>query len=131
MGISGFDFSARSGDEEVSQDLYLYLNKLLDAYVAMHGIKVLPNFRIAGELASLNALNVYPPKSWFIVGTIGCGGNTAFNSMLLRYKLIFARPAHLIIYGTLKEIYRQILDDFGVPYAVFEDFNKRSRNASK
>lgn len=129
MGISGFDFSARSGDEEVSQDLYLYLNKLLDAYVAIHGVKILPNFRIAGELASLNVLNIYPPKSWFIAGTIGCSGNVELNSMLLRYKLVFARPDHLIVYGTLKEMYRQILNDFDVSYTVFEDFNKRSRNA--
>lgn len=60
MGICGFDFSARNGDEKVTQDFYLYLNKLLDAYVALNGVKVLPNFRIAGELSSLNVLRIYP-----------------------------------------------------------------------
>lgn len=128
MGISGFDFSARNGDEEVSQDMYLYLNKLLDAYVASHGIKILPNFRIAGELSSLNVLKIYPPNSWFAVGTLGCSGNIEANSMLLRYKLMFARPKHLVIYGVLNDAYRKILEEYGVKYSVFEDFNRRSRS---
>ncbi|MCI5601039.1 MAG: hypothetical protein SOZ02_01150 [Hallerella porci] len=69
MGICGFDFSARIGDKEVSQDLYLYINKLLDSYVALNGIKILPNFRIAGSISSLNVLRIYPSKSSFAVGT--------------------------------------------------------------
>lgn len=128
MGICGFDFSARAGDEDVSQDMYLYLNKLLDVYVASHEIKILPNFRIAGNLSSLNVLRIYPPNSWFAVGTLGCSGNEKFNSMLLRYKLMFARPKHLLIYGILKDIYRKILEEYGVEYSIFEDFNRRSRN---
>lgn len=106
---------------------YLYLNKLLDAYVALNGVKVLPNFRIAGELSSLNVLRIYPPNSWFAVGTLGCDRNEVLNSTLLRYKLIFARPALLIIYGKLKDVYRQILEDFGVKYIVFEDYHSRCR----
>lgn len=129
-GVCGFDFSARCGDEEVSQDLYLYLNKLFDAYVALHGIKILPNFRIAGDLSSLNVLKIYPPQCWFAVGTLGCGGNVEANSMLLRYKLIFARPKCLIIYGSLKDAYRRILEEYGVKYSVFEDFNRRCRHGN-
>lgn len=127
MGICGFDFSARVGDDEVNQDLYMYLNKLLDAYVAIHGVKVLPNFRTTGNLASLNMLRIYPPNGIFAVGTLGCGENKEFNSTLLRYKILFTRTKHLLVYGTLKDVYRKILDEYGVKFTVFEDFHRRSR----
>ncbi len=128
MGICGFDFSAREGDKEVNQDFYLYLNKLLDAYFALNGIKILPNFRITGELSSLKVFHIYPPKTWYAVGTLGCAnGRVAENEMLLRYKLIFARPGHLLIYGVLKEEYEKILESNETAYTVFEDYARRSR----
>ena len=58
---------------------------------------------------------------------LGCGGYEELNITLLRYKLFFARPKHLMIYGELKDTYREILDEFGVQYTVFEDYSKRSR----
>lgn len=127
MGICGFDFSARAGDDEINQDFYIYLNKLLDAFVALHDIKILPNFRTAGSLASLNILQLYPPNGIFAVGTLGCGGNENLNSTLLRYKLLLARPKHLVIYGKLNATYRKILEEFAINYSVFEDYNRRSR----
>ena len=107
--------------------MYMYFNKLLDAYVALHDVKVLPNFRIAGNISSLNMLRIYPPNGFFAVGTLGCNGNEDYNSILLRTKLIFTRPKHLIIYGMLKSVYQEILNEFGVEFTVFEDFNQRSR----
>lgn len=128
MGICGFDFSAREGDDETNQDFYLYLNKLLDAYFALNGIKVLPNFRISGKLSSLQVFHIYPPKTWYAVGTLGCAkGHIAENETLLRYKLIFARPSHLLVYGVIKEEYKKILESNGIPYTVFEDYARRSR----
>lgn len=127
MGICGFDFSARAGDDDINQDFYIYLNKLLDAFVALHGVKILPNFRTAGSMASLNILRLYPPNGIFAVGTLGCGGSENINSTLLRYKLLLTRPKHLVIYGKLKDAFRKILEEFAVNYSVFEDYNRRSR----
>lgn len=128
LGMTGFDFSAREGDDEVNQDFYLYLNKLLDAYFASCGIRILPNFRITGELSSLKVFHIYPPKTWYAVGTLGCAkGHVAENEILLRYKLIYARPGHLLVYGVLKDEYRKILVSNETPYTVFEDYARRSR----
>ena len=128
LGMTGFDFSAREGDDEVNQDFYLYLNKLLDAYFASCGIRILPNFRITGELSSLKVFHIYPPKTWFAVGTLGCAnGHIAENETLLRYKLIFSRPGYLLVYGVLKDEYRKILVSNETPYTVFEDYARRSR----
>lgn len=128
MGICGFDFSAREGDDEANQDFYLYLNKILDAYFALNGVKILPNFRITGELSSLKVFHIYPPKTWYAVGTLGCAkGRVAENEMLLRYKLIYARPGHLLVYGVLKDEYRKILESNETPYTVYEDYARRSR----
>ncbi len=127
MGICGFDFSARAGDDETNQDFYIYLNKLSDAFVALHGVKILPNFRTAGSMASLNILQLYPPNGIFAVGTLGCRGNESLNSTLLRYKLLSTRPKHLVIYGKLKDAFRKILEEFDINYSVFEDYNRRSR----
>lgn len=132
MGISGFDFSARKGDDANNQNFYLYLNKLLGAYVAFHGIRIFPNFRIGGDIKSMRILNLYPPKSWFIAGTLGCANGHVFeNVVLLKQKLLFARPTGLAIYGVLKNEYKSILDDSGVIYSVYKDFRSASWNESR
>lgn len=132
MGISGFDFSARKGDDENNQNFYLYLNKLLDAYAAFHGIHIFPNFRIGGEVTSMKILNLYPPKSWFIAGTLGCANGHVFeNEVLLKQKLLFTRPGGLAIYGLLRNEYKAILDDSGVNYRVYKDFRSSSWDKSR
>ena len=132
MGIAGFDFSARKGDDEKNQDFYLYLNKMLDAYVAFHGIRIFPNFRTGGKTTSMNILNLYPPHSWFIAGTLGCANGHIFeNEVLLKQKLLFTRPAGLAVYGILRDEYKTILDESAIQYRVYRDFRNASRNDSR
>ena len=47
--------------------------------------------------------------------------------MYLRTKLVVTNPDMLIYYGKLKPEYAQILEDYGVNYKVFTDFQRLSR----
>lgn len=47
--------------------------------------------------------------------------------MYLRTKLIVTNPNMFIYYGKLKPEYAHILDEYGVQYKVFTDFQRLSR----
>ncbi len=126
MGVIGFDLSPRLGEDIKQQKLNLLINQMVNAYRAIHGIKILSNFR-TGDIRTVNVLNSYPPNSWYAVGTLGCSrGHVEKNSILLRTKLIYARPERLLIYGMLRREYKEILDELGIPYNVYQDFKNRS-----
>ena len=38
------------------------------SYLALHGVKLMPNFR-TGNLETMDVLNSYPPNAWYTVGT--------------------------------------------------------------
>lgn len=131
MGVTGFDLSPRQGYDIHLQKFNIYLSQMVNAYRAMNGIKILPNFR-TGDLSTLDCLNSYPPKSTFAVGTLGCArGNVEANKLLLKAKILCARPKRFLIYGTLKDCYAEILNDYGIPYRVYENHQKVSRRKYK
>lgn len=122
MGVVGFDLSPRLGWNLEQQKFNLLINQLLNAYRAVNGIKILPNFRI-GELSTISALDSYPSDCLFAVGTLGCSkGYKSINSTILRAKLLYKRPNGLLVYGMLHPEYQNILDEFGIPYRVYQDF---------
>ena len=56
---------------------------------------------------------------------MGCGkGRIKINEMYLRTKLILTNPDMLIYYGKLKPEYIRILEEYGVTYKVFTDFQR-------
>ena len=127
MGVCGFDLSPRREHDIKLQNFNLLMNRMVDAYRAVHGVKILPNFR-TGNLSTLASLTSVPPESCFIAGTLGCSrGYVLENSTLLKAKLLYARPQHMLIYGTLRSEYAAILDEFGQSYTIFDSWQDISR----
>ncbi len=127
MGFGGFDLSPRINWDVSLQRFNLAVCKMADVFLAVNGIKLMPNFR-TGCLDTINVLNCYPSHSWYVVGALGCAnGHVPLNEMYLRAKLMITSPDHLIYYGKLKPEYSRILNEFNIPYKVFTDFQRRSR----
>ena len=122
MGVVGFDLSPRLGWSIEQQKFNLLLNQLVNAYRAVNGVKILPNFRI-GDLSTISALNSYPSNCLFAVGTLGCSkGYQTINSVYLKTKLLYKRPKGLLIYGKLLPEYQDILEEQDIEYQVYDDF---------
>ncbi len=131
LGFGGFDLSPRINWDVKLQRFNILLNMLADAYLAVNGIKLMPNFRI-GCLETIDVLSSYPQHTWFTVGALGGGrGRIKINKMYLMTKLLITNPDMLIYYGKLKPEYAEILDQYGVSYRVFEDFQRISRKRRK
>lgn len=126
-GFGGFDLSPRINWDVKLQRFNLLLSKLGDAFLAVNGVKLIPNFR-TGSLDTFEVLSIYPPNTWYSVGALGCGrGRIKINMMYLGTKLVLTNPDMLIYYGKLKPEYARILDEYGVKYKVFTDFQRLSR----
>lgn len=130
-GVCGFDLSPRASTDESHQRFNLLLNALINAYMALNGIHILPNWR-TGNLNTLEILNIYPVNSVFAVGCLGCGKrNFKENEIILRMKLLISRPKFLIYYGSLRKRYRKILEEIGIPYRILLDYRTRSYRRTK
>lgn len=127
-GFGGFDLSPRINWDLNLQKFNLLLSKLADAYLAINGVKIMPNFR-TGCFETFDVLSIYPPNTWYSVGALGCGkGRIKINKLYLRTKLLCTNPGMLLYYGKLKKEYSDIIEEFGVPYKVFTDHQRISRN---
>lgn len=127
LGFGGFDLSPRIQWDLNLQKFNIVLNMMADIYLALHGVKIMPNFRI-GCLETIGKLFCYPKNTWYTVGTLGCArGHILINEMYLRTKLIITNPDMLIYYGVLKSEYKAILDEYGIQYKVFTDYQTVSR----
>jgi hypothetical protein len=127
LGFGGFDLSPRINWDINLQKFNIVLNMMANVFLALNGVKIMPNFR-TGCLDTMEILQCYPKNTWFTVGTLGCAqGRIKINEMYLRTKLILTNPDMLIYYGKLKPEYRKILEEFGVGYKVFADFQRVSR----
>ena len=127
LGVAGFDLSPRINWDIKLQKFNILLNMLVDAFLAINGIKILPNFR-TGCLETMDVLTHYPGHTWFAVGALGCAnGYVKLNEMYLRTKIILTNPDMLIYYGKLKPEYESILVEMNVPYRVFTDFQRVNR----
>ena len=101
-GICGFDLSASITMLRPRQRLCLLVNSLFNCYVAIHGVKVLPNCR-TGDLANMSIISNIPPNTNIISGELGCKRN-GFGTYGL-YQLCITRkivsPPIMFIYGSL------------------------------
>lgn len=122
MGVVGFDLSPRLGWNIEQQKFNILINQMVNAYRAVNGVKILPNFRI-GDIDTISSLDSFPSNCLYAVGTLGCSnGYVSINLFYLRTKLLYKRPNGLLIYGKLMPQYRTVLDEFGVSYRLYEDF---------
>ena len=70
-GICGFDLSPCVTMMRPRQKLSLLASAVYNCYVALYGIKVLPNCRV-GDLATMSVINGIPPYTNIITGELGC-----------------------------------------------------------
>jgi len=127
MGICGFDLSPRVGWDVECQRFNICLSQMATIYLALQGIKIIPNFRIGDFYETVSALRSYPENSPFAVGTLGCSHRKKIDADIwyLRAKTLFVRPSNLLFYGTLKQEYRNILKEMNLPFRVYEDFRTK------
>lgn len=129
-GVCGLDLSPMIEWDINRQKFNILLSQMATINLGLSGIKIIPNFRI-GSLETINALNSYPRNSMFAVGALGCAkGNrlVEYNKAYLSIKLTYTLYPNLLIYGSLRKEYKQILDDFNVNYKVFPDFQRACRS---
>lgn len=106
----------------------ILLSQLYTAYLAVNGIKIIPNWRI-GDLSTLKVLNSYPRDIQYVVGTLGSiRNNKTLGLEYLRAKVIVSSPSRLLIYGKIASEYVQELHELGIPYIQYDDIMSK-RNA--
>lgn len=127
MGVCGFDLSPRVGWDIEHQRFNICLSQMVTVYLALNGIKIIPNFRIGDFNETFSAFLSYPENCPFAVGTLGCSYRKKIDIDIryLKAKTLFARPSNLLFYGTLKQEYRNILEEMRLPYKVYEDFRTK------
>lgn len=124
LGACGFDLSPRIGWSVESQKFNITLSQMATVYLALNGVKVIPNFRIGNLEETISSLAVYPPGSPFALGALGCYKRkiTMGDLLYLKIKLLCTCPSIIYIYGKLEQPVLEMIDDFGVPYKIFSDF---------
>ncbi|KAB8299582.1 DUF4417 domain-containing protein [Bifidobacterium apri] len=131
MAMAGFDLSPRIQWDQNQQKFNILLSMLATLYVGNRGVKIMPNFR-TGDSDTFESLTAYPHGTQYAVGSLGCAdGHTELNDYYLRMKTLVALPKKLYYYGTLKDEYRETLDDLHIDYTVFPDLRSRTFHRNK
>lgn len=130
MGVCGLDLSPMIEWDIKLQNFNILLSQMATIYIGLHGVKIIPNYRI-GSFETMNALHSYPRNTMFAVGALGCAKSkrlVEYNKLYLSSKLIYTLLPNLLVYGSLRKDYQQILDNYNVNYKVFPDFQKSCRS---
>ena len=99
-GICGFDLSPSVTMLRPRQKFSLLASALFNCYVAVHGVKILPNCRV-GDLANMSVIRNIPPYTSIISGEIGCNRKGFKDYGLYQLRIIIKSIALpiLFIYG--------------------------------
>lgn len=132
-GICGQDLSPSIGMLKPRQRFSILINSVYNCYVAIYGIKVLPNSRI-GDMGTLSMINSFPQNVSFISGMHGCKNHGFKEYGLYQLRMIVRekKPPILYIYGSLtcKEARRLFwCNEFVI--VAFPDRRNRVRNGNK
>lgn len=126
--VAGFDLSVCINTNPKEQNLYALLNQLINAVLAVNGIKILANIRI-GSLANLKSLVGYPRELCCCTGVIGCRQRafTAEDILKLQARIYMLQPKLLLLYGSQDHNFSQALDELGQAYRFIQDYNEWCR----
>ncbi|MGN0907586.1 MAG: DUF4417 domain-containing protein [Bullifex sp.] len=125
IGIGGFDLSPDIFWDDSLQQLNILLSQMVTIYVAIHDVKIIPNWRI-GSLQTIDSLCVYPKHSTFIVGTHGSQRTkNVLDDIYVRAKLMVSNPSNLLIYGGLHKKYFEVLKEEDISYTIFKDYKSQ------
>ncbi len=132
-GICGFDLSASVTMLRPRQKLSLLVSALFNCYVALHGIKVLPNCRV-GDFANMSIIRSIQPYSNIISGELGCKKNGFNEYGLYQLRIITKRivPEIMFIYGNIsKKDIRCICGHAPQIFFVYPSARNKYRNGKK
>ena len=103
-GICGFDLSPCVTMLRPRQRISILVSAVYNCYVAVHGIKVLPNCRV-GDFATMNVIDTIPPYTNIITGELGCHRNALKMYGIHQLRLISKRiyPNILFVFGNLSK----------------------------
>ena len=132
LGICGFDLSPRMGWDEDLQKFNILLSQMATIWLALHGIKIIPNFR-TGCFSTISSLSVYQQKIPMVIGALGCWKKkVSMNERLFfKIKILKCDPSLILIYGAIEDELIEEIQDSGIPYKEFPDFRTVCRNKEK
>ncbi|MBR0032807.1 MAG: DUF4417 domain-containing protein [Treponema sp.] len=128
LGICGFDLSPRMGWDEDLQKFNILLSQMATIWLALHGIRIIPNFR-TGSFTTFSSLNAYYKNMPVAIGALGCWKKKLSLNDLLYFKLkIFqCNPQFILIYGMIEDELIEMIEESGIEYQVYPDFRSTCR----
>ena len=129
-GICGFDLSACITMLRPRQKISLLVCAVFNCYVALHGVKVLPNCRV-GDLTTMSLIDTIPPYTNLISGELGCHNNSLKMYGIHQLRLIAKKvgPDIMFVYGNLsKKDIRYIFGRQPQTVVMYPDHRHRTRD---
>lgn len=119
MACIVFDLSPRIEWRTEIQKFNICLNQMAAIYLALHGVKLIGNFRI-GDFNTVGALHSYPNKTCFLVGSLGCTKYLTLEDLeYFSTKILVALPKKFYFYGKLDKHVEKLIKGYEIPYKVF------------
>lgn len=123
MGVIGLDITITDDMDEEWQRAILILNRLFMAVLAVNGIKIILNTRIAG-LDPSDSFAGIPSNVMVASGFLGCNTIETDENLSYVIKILTLLPDKLIIYGKHDLKVEKQLDGVGIDYRVYKDFHR-------
>ncbi len=123
MGVIGLDVTFTDDMDEEWQRAMILLNQLFLAVLAVNGISIVLNTRIAGLDATCVWQNI-PQGVMVASGFLGCDPLHSEEDFSYLEKILMLLPEKLIIYGKHDEKAEKQLDTMGIDYRVYTDFHR-------
>jgi len=127
-GVCGFDLSVCVDMPVNEQKVFQLLNMLVTGYMITQGARVIPNWRTGSAETSV-ALYSYPQEICYAAGTLGCARrNIGHGCITALRNIALTRPSYLMVYGSLRDEYRIVLEEQNVRYRVWTDYCRESHS---
>ncbi len=131
FAVTGFDLTITPGMDQCEQDMLFLLNWLLDAVLAVNGIRVIPNLRV-GSAHQAERFAIFPKGICYALGRLGEEKKAPhLDEFLTRLHIIFSRPGKVLAYGYRKMPTIPLFEEFGVEYECFDDYRHASFGINK
>lgn len=129
LGICGFDLSPRMGWDDDLQKFNILLSQMITIWLALHGIKIIPNFR-TGSFTTFSSLKAYQGNMPVAIGALGCWKKKLSLNDLLYFKLkiLQCNPSFIFIYGMIEDELIEMIEESGIEYQVYPDFRTTCRH---
>lgn len=121
-GIICPDYSNYNDMPRVMQIWNVYRSRAVGYFFNSHGITAIPNVRWTDKESYVYAFAGLKPRSVVAVGTVGCLRNNVDRQYFIDglHELIKTiRPSAIILYGTLNNEIKSILNEYNQVYVFF------------